>query len=425
MPKNLAYDMRPRTIDEVVGQEHLTEGKGIIKRMVDAKRLQSIILYGPPGTGKTSIASALSGSTGIPFRQFNAGVDSKKELQAFAKELKDTDDQLIILLDEIHRLDKPKQDYLLPFMESGQFIVIGATTENPYISIQPAIRSRTSIFEVFPLSPQDLEKVVIQALNDNERGLGKLNATLTEDAMYTLIHSTNGDVRSALNALELTVRSSDQKNPTVEKEDIESVVQMKNIAGDKDGDSHYDLISAFQKSLRGSDTDAGLYYLARLLETGDLEIVIRRLIVIAYEDVGLGDPQVPIFVSHATQDALRVGLPEARIPLSMAVILITTAPKSNKAYSGLDRAREMLNVPVEIPKHLRDAHYKGAGKLGHGVDYIYTQDEKFGWARQQYLPDKLIGQRFLDTSRKSESAPAERKVLDRVDQLWKAQHNQK
>lgn len=422
MPKNLAYDMRPRTIDEVVGQEHLTEGSGIIKRMVDANRLQSIILYGPPGTGKTSIASALSGSTGVPFREFNAGVHTKKELQGFAKELKDPDDQLIILLDEIHRLDKPKQDFLLPYMESGQFVVIGATTENPYISIQPAIRSRTSIFEVHPLKTEDLEKVAQRGLEDDERGLGKLNATLTEDAMYTLTHSTNGDVRSVLNALELAVRSSQRENPIIEKEDIESCVQRKNIAGDKDGDSHYDLISAFQKSLRGSDTDAGLYYLARLIETGDLEIIVRRLLVIAYEDVGLGDPFVNVYVSHATQDALRVGLPEARIPLANAVVMVTTAPKSNRPYKALDRATQALDIPAVIPKHLRDAHYGGAGKLGNGKGYQYAHDGKFGWVKQQYLPNNLIGERFFDTSNETETTPEERKRIQRIDNLWDAQH---
>jgi len=422
MPKNLAYDMRPKTIDDVVGQEHLTSGKGIIRRMVDAKRLQSIILYGPPGTGKTSIASALSGSTGIPFRQFNAGVDTKKELQAFAKELKEDNDQLIILLDEIHRLDKPKQDYLLPFMESGQFVIIGATTENPYISIQPAIRSRTSIFEVHPLTSENLKRLAHSALTDKEYGLGALNATLTEEALYTLTHSTNGDVRSLLNALELAVRSSPDNAPLIEKEDIEACVQKKNISGDKDGDSHYDLISAFQKSLRGSDTDASLYYLARLIETGDLEIICRRLLVTAYEDVGIAEPSVSMFVSHATQDALRVGLPEARIPLADAVALVTTAPKSNKGYSALDRASEMLEIPVQIPDHLKDAHYKGAGKLGHGTDYRYAHDGKYGWVKQQYLPDELIGHRFLDTTDKDTTAPTERRLLDRVDQLWTQQH---
>lgn len=422
MPKNLAFDMRPRTIEAVVGQEHLTQGKGIIRRMVDAERLQSLILYGPPGTGKTSIASALSGSTGIPFEEFHAGVDDKKKLKDFAKQLKNDDDQLIVLLDEIHRLDKPKQDFLLPFMESGQFIIIGATTENPYISIQPAIRSRTSIFEVHPLNPENLSQLVDRALSDKDDGLGEYDVTLTDDARYTLIHSTNGDVRSMLNALELAVRSGQENTVTIHKEDIEACVQKKNIAGDKDGDSHYDLISAFQKSLRGSDTDASLYYLGCLIETGDLEIICRRLLITAYEDVGIAEPSVSVFVSHATQDALKVGLPEARIPLANAVIFVATAPKSNKGYSALDRAREMLDIPVQIPKHLRDAHYKGAGKLGHGTEYKYAHDSKYGWVRQQYLPDQLVGKRFLDTRSKETTMDTEQKILDRADQLWKYQH---
>ena len=285
----LAYRMRPRTIDEVFGQEHLVSPGKIINRMVVAKQLSSMILYGPPGTGKTSIASAISGSTKVAFRQLNAATDTKKDLQIVAEEAK-MSGSVILLLDEIHRLDKTKQDFLLPHLENGRIILVGATTENPYISINPAIRSRTQIFELKPLSSEDVKKALLKAIEDEERGLGKLNLEVTKEALNHFATSTNGDVRSALNALELAAKSTEPSKDGhihISIQIAEECIQRKALSYDKDGDQHYDVISALQKSIRGSDVNAALHYAARLMEAGDLTSLMRRLLVIAYEDIGL------------------------------------------------------------------------------------------------------------------------------------------
>lgn len=291
MQQPLAYRMRPRTLDEVVGQQHLVGPGKIINRMVKAKMLSSMILYGPPGTGKTSIASAIAGSTKYAFRKLNAATDSKKDLQIVAEEAK-MSGTVILLLDEIHRLDKGKQDFLLPHLESGRIVLIGATTENPYISINPAIRSRTQIFPVHPLTSDDIKIAIERALKDQERGLGKLPIELAPEAEEQLATATNGDLRSALNGLELAAKSTDPGDDGkihLTLPIIEESVQKKALGADKDGDAHYDVISAFQKSIRGSDTDAALHYLARLVEAGDLPSIARRLMVIAYEDIGLAN----------------------------------------------------------------------------------------------------------------------------------------
>lgn len=393
MQQPLAYRMRPRNLDEVVGQQQLVgEGK-IINRMVKASRLSSMILYGPPGTGKTSIASAIAGSTKYAFRMLNAATDSKKDLQVVAEEAK-MSGTVILLLDEIHRLDKTKQDFLLPHLESGAIILIGATTENPYININPAIRSRTQIFEVKPLDEADIQTAVERALTDEERGLGKYNVVLEETAMQQLIRSTNGDLRSALNGLELAVLSTDADEDghvVISLPIIEETIQRKAMSADKDGDAHYDVISAFQKSIRGSDVNAALHYLARLVESGDLPIIMRRLMVIAYEDVGLANPQAAARTIQAVQAAEKLGLPEGRIPLANAVIELALSPKSNSAYVAIDAAlSDVQGVNFgEMPDHLKDAHYKGAEKLGHGVGYKYPHEYPNDWIKQQYLPDKL------------------------------------
>lgn len=393
MQQPLAYRMRPRNLDEVVGQQQLVgEGK-IINRMVKASRLSSMILYGPPGTGKTSIASAIAGSTKYAFRMLNAATDSKKDLQVVAEEAK-MSGTVILLLDEIHRLDKTKQDFLLPHLESGAIILIGATTENPYININPAIRSRTQIFEVKPLDEADIQTAVERALTDEERGLGKYNVVLEETAIQQLIRSTNGDLRSALNGLELAVLSTDADEDghvVISLPIIEETIQRKAMSADKDGDAHYDVISAFQKSIRGSDVNAALHYLARLVESGDLPIIMRRLMVIAYEDVGLANPQAAARTIQAVQAAEKLGLPEGRIPLANAVIELALSPKSNSAYVAIDAAlSDVQGVNFgEMPDHLKDAHYKGAEKLGHGVGYKYPHEYPNDWIKQQYLPDKL------------------------------------
>ncbi len=398
--KPLAYRMRPQTLDQVVGQQHLIGPGKIIRRMVEARLLSSMILYGPPGIGKTSIASAIAGSTKYAFRKLNAATDGKKQLQQVAAEGK-MSGTVILLLDEIHRLDKTKQDFLLPLLESGQVILIGATTENPYISISPAIRSRCQIFELKPLSAQDASNAIDRALTDKENGLGNYHVELTDDARALLIEKGNGDLRSTLNSLELAVLSTKQElkdnhqdtdSIVITQQEMADSIQMKVQNFDSSGDGHYDLVSAFQKSIRGSDTDAALHYLARLIESGDLISICRRLSVIAYEDVGLANPSAAEHAILAIQAAQTLGFPEARIPLANAVIELTLSPKSNSAITAIDRAvDDVKNKNIgSIPANLKDAHYAGAKKLGHGVNYIYPHDFENDWVAQQYLPDNLM-----------------------------------
>lgn len=393
MQQPLAYRMRPKTIEDVVGQQQLVGPGKIIARMVTAKRLSSMILYGPPGTGKTSIASAIAGSTKYAFRMLNAATDSKKQLQIVAEEAK-MSGTVILLLDEIHRLDKTKQDFLLPHLESGRIILIGATTENPYISINPAIRSRTQIFQVFPLQPADIETAIRRALHDEKDGLGQYSVQLADAAMHHLCTATNGDLRSALNGLELAVLSSTPDADgtiTITQAVIEECLQKKALSADKDGDAHYDVISAFQKSIRGSDVNAALHYLARLVEAGDLKSIMRRLMVIAYEDIGLANPAACAHTVSAVQAADQLGFPEARIPLADAVIELALSPKSNSGISAIDAALTTVRNGHygDIPADLKDAHYQGAAKLGHGVGYDFPHDHPGDWVAQQYLPDPI------------------------------------
>lgn len=386
--------MRPTSIDTIVGQRHLVgEGK-IIWRMVEAKRLSSMILYGPPGIGKTSIASAIAGSTKYAFRMLNASTNTKKDLQIVAEEAK-MSGSVVLLLDEIHRLDKPKQDFLLPHLESGKIILIGATTENPYISIQPAIRSRTQIFELKPLSDEDIKIALERALSDDENGLGHLNIDVSDEAMQHLTRATNGDLRSSLNALELAAESTKPDADGVinlTMEIAEECLQRKALTHDKDGDAHYDVISAFQKSIRGSDVHAALHYLARLVEAGELQIICRRLMIIAYEDIGLANPAGAARAVTAVMAAEKTGFPEARIPLANAVIELALSEKSDTAYSALDAAIADVRKGRgnNVPDHLRDAHYQGAEDLGRGVGYKYPHSYDEGWVKQQYLPNSLV-----------------------------------
>lgn len=420
MNKPLAYRMRPRNLDEVVGQQHLVGAGKIIRRMVDAKMLSSMILYGPPGTGKTSIASAIAGSTKYAFRMLNAATDTKKDLQIVAEEAR-MSGTVILLLDEVHRLDKTKQDFLLPHLESGRIILIGATTENPYISINPAIRSRTQIFEVKPLSEEDIETAINQALKDKERGLGEEAVTLDEEAMLHLTRATNGDLRSALNGLELAVKSTQpQEDGSIHLtlSIIEECVQRKALTHDKKGDAHYDVISAFQKSIRGSDVNAALHYLGRLVEAGDLLIICRRLMVIAYEDVGLGNPPAAARTVSAVQAAEKLGFPEARIPLANAVIDLALSPKSNSGYMALDAAIDDIRAGKsgEIPDHLRDSHYKGAEELNRGVGYQYPHDAPGSWVDQQYLPNKIKRARYYEPKNTGKYEQALSQQYQRINQ---------
>lgn len=392
--------MRPTTIEEVVGQQHLVGDGKIIWRMVEAKRLSSMILYGPPGIGKTSIASAIAGSTKYAFRMLNAATNKKKDLQIVAEEAK-MSGSVVLLLDEIHRLDKPKQDFLLPHLESGKIILIGATTENPYISIHPAIRSRAQIFELVPLSTEDIRIGLERALADEDKGLGSLNINVEEEAMTHFTRATNGDMRGALNALEIAAESTkpaDDGFIHITLEIAEECLQRKALTHDKDGDAHYDVISAFQKSIRGSDVHAALHYLARLVEAGELQIICRRLMIIAYEDIGLANPAGAARAVTAVLAAEKTGFPEARIPLANAVIELALSEKSNSAYSALDAAiADVRNGKgTNVPDHLRDAHYKGAKDLGRGVDYKYPHSYENAWVEQQYLPDSLIRAKYYE-----------------------------
>ena len=412
MQEPLAYRMRPQHIDQIIGQQHLVGPGKIIRRMVDAGRLNSMILYGPPGTGKTSIASAIAGTTHDAFRILNAATDSKKDLEIVVEEAK-MSGTVILLLDEIHRLNKVKQDFLLPHLENGRVILIGATTENPYISINPAIRSRVQIFEVKPLTSEEIKTALTRALENSDRGLGQYPVIISDDVLNHFAHVTNGDVRSALNALELAVLSTpaDQDgNIHITQQVAEESLQHKRLTHDKDGDGHYDVISALQKSIRGSDVDAALYYLAILLEAGELVIACRRLLVIAYEDIGLGNPAATQRTVAAVEAAEKLGLPEARIPLAFATVDLALSPKSNTTYMAINSAMSAIQAGKvgQIPEHIRDSHYSGAKKLGRGIDYKYPHSYPGHFVVQQYLPDNIKDSQFFqpDPTGKYEEALA-------------------
>lgn len=416
--KPLAYRMRPRTIDEVIGQQHLVgEGK-IIQRMVKAKQLSSMILYGPPGTGKTSIASAIAGSTQFAFRTLNAVTNNKKDLEIVAAEAK-MSGKIILLLDEIHRLDKAKQDFLLPYLENGMITLIGATTSNPYHAINPAIRSRCQIFELVALETQEIVQALQRALADHERGLGSYQTNITDEALSHFAIAANGDVRSALHALELAVISTDPDEHNMISIDIqiaEECMQKKSFSHDKNGDAHYDVLSAFQKSIRGSDVNAALHYLGRLIEAGDLVSIARRLLVIAYEDIGLANPQAGPRALAAVETAERLGFPEARIPLANSVIELCLSPKSNSAMSAIDHALTDIRSGQsgDIPAHLKDAHYSGANELGRGLSYLYPHDYESGWVKQQYLPNKLLGKQYYQPKKSGKFEQALAAVYEKI-----------
>lgn len=410
---NLATRMRPQKIEDVIGQEHLTAPDKILGRMVAAKQMSSIILYGPPGTGKTSMASALSGSLNIPFEYFNASTDDKKKLQNIAK--KAEKQPVILLLDEIHRLDKPKQDFLLPYTENGQIILVGATTENPYISINPAIRSRATLLEIKSVTAEAIADLLEQSLT-RDSVLKDYKVNVSRDTLLFIANNTDGDVRKALNSFELAILSTpaDQDTVTITTQVMEEILQKKVLAGDKDGSEHYNLLSAFQKSIRGSDVNASLHYLARLILSGDLIGICRRLSICAFEDIGLANPTAVTLTKNAIDVARDTGFPEARIPLAMAVVELALSPKSNNAYMALDRAIADINDPeidTTIPAHLRDAHYKGADKMG-VVGYNYPHDYNAHYTPQQYLPASLTNAFYLDTENLTTSHEIE--LVDRA-----------
>lgn len=417
--KPLALRMRPKHIDHVIGQDHLLgEGK-MIRRMIDAKHISSMILFGPPGTGKTSLAFAIAQSLQLPVRKLNAVIHRKKDLEIVVEEAKMIG-HLVLILDEVHRLDKSRQDFLLPHLEENLFTLIGTTTSNPYHAINPAIRSRTHLFEIHSLDEHHINNAIERVLHDKDDGYGGEKISLTDEAMFHFSTSTNGDLRAVLNGLELAVTSTPENENgeiIITLDVAEQCMQKKSFSHDKGGDSHYDVLSAFQKSIRGSDVNAALHYLGRLIEAGDLESIGRRLIVIAYEDIGLANPQAGPRAIAAVEAAERLGLPEARIPLSVSVVELALSPKSNTAYKALDRALSDIRSrnTGDVPLHLKDSHYKGAASLGRGVDYKYPHNYDGSWVKQQYLPDEIIDSKYFTPNENGKFERALKQIYENIE----------
>ena len=404
----LASRMRPETLDQVVGQKHIVGPGTLLYRAIKADQLCSIIFYGPPGTGKTTLAKVIAHTTKAEFCQINATVAGKKDMEEVVQKAKDTlgmyGRRTILFVDEIHRFNKSQQDYLLPFVEDGTLILIGATTENPYFEVNGALLSRSRIFELKALEKEDILELLHRAVTDVEKGMGSYRAVLDEDAADFLADVANGDARAALNALELgvltTPRAEDGKIH-IDLEVAQECIQKRAVRYDKDGDNHYDTISAFIKSMRGSDPDAAVYYLGRMLYAGeDIKFIARRIMIHAAEDVGMADPQALNVAVSAAQAVERIGMPEARIILAEAVIYIASAPKSNSVISAIDQAMEAVRTEKTrpVPVHLKDTHYKGAEKLGHGAGYLYPHDFPGHYVKQQYLPDGMEGRTFYHPS---------------------------
>ena len=403
----LASRLRPRTLEEVVGQQEII-GKGkLLYRAIKADKLGSIIFYGPPGTGKTTLAKVIANTTSAEFTQINATVAGKKDMEEVVQKAKDSmgmyGKRTILFVDEIHRFNKGQQDYLLPFVEDGTLILIGATTENPYFEVNGALLSRSVVFELKPLSKEDIKILISRAVYDVERGMGSYDAVIDETAADFLADMADGDARSALNAVELgvltTERSEDGKiHLTLDV--AAECIQKRVVRYNKTGDNHYDTISAFIKSMRGSDPDAAVYYLARMLYAGEsVTFISRRIMICAAEDVGNADPQALQVAVAAAQAVERVGMPEAQIILSQAVLYVATAPKSNSATNAIFEATQAVKeYKATVPVHLQDSHYKGAAKVGHGIGYEYAHDFPKHFSRQQYLPDEIKDKVFYRAS---------------------------
>lgn len=404
----LASRLRPVTLDEVVGQSHIIGKNKLLYRAIKADQLGSVIFYGPPGTGKTTLAKVIANTTKAGFRQINATVAGKKDMEEVVKEAKDNlgmyGQKTILFVDEIHRFNKSQQDYLLPFVEDGTVILIGATTENPYFEVNNALLSRSRIFELKPLERNDIKELIHRAVYDRERGMGTYEAVIDEEAADFLADAANGDARSALNAVELgvlTTKRSEDGKIHIDLETAQECIQKRAVGYDKNGDNHYDTISAFIKSMRGSDPDAAVYYLARMLYAGeDIKFIARRIMIHAAEDVGMADPQALTVAVSAAQAAERIGMPEAQIILSQAAVYVATAPKSNSVVTAIGEAMDAVanEKTMPVPVHLRDGHYKGAEKLGHGTGYRYPHDYPNHYVKQQYLPDGMEEREFYHVS---------------------------
>lgn len=403
----LASRLRPTTLDEVVGQQHIIGKDKLLYRAIKADKLSSVIFYGPPGTGKTTLAKVIANTTSAEFTQINATVAGKKDMEEVvnkAKELKGMyQKRTILFIDEIHRFNKGQQDYLLPFVEDGTIILIGATTENPYFEVNGALLSRSSVFELCPLSQEEVETLILRAVQDEKKGMGSYHAVIEEDALHFLADLAGGDARSALNAVELgilTTPRSEDGMIHITLEVASECIQKRVVRYDKTGDNHYDTISAFIKSMRGSDPDAAVYYLAKMLYAGeDIKFIARRIMICASEDVGNADPMALNVAVSAAQAVERIGMPEAQIILSQAVLYVATAPKSNSACNAVFAAMDNVKkYKTTVPVHLQDAHYKGSAKLGHGIGYKYAHDYPNHYVKQQYLPDEIKDAVFYEAS---------------------------
>lgn len=400
----LASRIRPVRLDEVVGQEHIIGEDKLLYRAIRADKLSSILFYGPPGTGKTTLAQVIAHTTKAEFCQINATQAGKKDMEEVVKQAKEVrgmyGKKTILFIDEIHRFNKAQQDYLLPFVEDGTVILIGATTENPYFEVNKALISRSVIFELKPLSCEDIKKILLRAITDEEKGMGVYNAVIEEDALDFLADVANGDSRNALNALELgvlTTKPSADGRIHIDLETAAQCIQKRAMRYDRDGDNHYDVISAFIKSMRGSDPDAAVYYLARMLAAGEEPAFIaRRIMICASEDVSNADPNALVVAVNAALAVERLGMPEGRIVLAQAAAYVACAPKSNSSILAIDAAMQVAEKEksYEIPAYLKDAHYEGAKQLGHGITYEYPHNYEKHYVKQRYLPEELEGRHF-------------------------------
>lgn len=404
----LAARMRPRTLEEVVGQEHIIGKDKLLYRAIKADKISSVIFYGPPGTGKTTLARVIANTTSAEFTQINATVAGKKDMEEVVSKAKDTlgmyGKRTILFIDEIHRFNKGQQDYLLPFVEDGTLILIGATTENPYFEVNGALISRSIVFELKPLPVEAVEELIRKAVYDDDRGMGAYGAEIDEDAVDFLAELSGGDARHALNAVELGIMTTERAGDGkihITRDVAQECIQKRVVRYDKTGDNHYDTISAFIKSMRGSDPDAAVYYLARMLYAGEeVAFIARRIMICAAEDVGNADPQALVVATNASLAVERIGMPEAQIILAQAAVYVACAPKSNASCNAVFDAMKTVEQSgsLPIPTHLQDAHYKGAAKLGHGTGYKYAHDYPNHYVRQQYLPYELDGTEFYKPS---------------------------
>lgn len=427
----LASRLRPKTLEEVVGQEHIIGKDKLLYRAIKADKLSSIIFYGPPGTGKTTLAKVIANTTKALFLQLNATSAGKKDMEEVIQQAKDNQGmyqkKTILFIDEIHRFNKGQQDYLLPFVEDGTIILIGATTENPYFEVNGALLSRSVIFELQSLQKKDIKKLILRAIEDVENGMGAYHAVIDDDALDFLADVANGDARAALTAIELGILTTtplEDGKIHITLEVAGECIQKRVVRYDKTGDNHYDTISAFIKSMRGSNPDAVLYYMAKMLYAGeDIKFIARRIMICAAEDVGLADPNALNVAVSASLAVERIGMPEARIILSEAAVYVACAPKSNASYLGIDQALSYVkeNKTGAVPAHLMDAHYKSAGKLGHGLGYQYAHDYPYHYVTQQYLPDGMEDVTFYEPGNMGyeKNISEYLKLLSKIDQSSK------